>query len=38
MRWEEILGSISGDNTIFVVVRTPEEATLVVKKFKEILN
>ena len=38
MRWEEILGSISGDNTIFVVVRTPEEATLVVNKFKEILH
>ena len=38
MRWPEILGTISGDNTIFVAVRSAEEAPVVVEKFQEILK
>lgn len=38
MRWPEILGTISGDNTIFVVVRSDEDAPVVVERFREILK
>ena len=38
MRWPEILGTISGDNTIFVAVRSADEAPVVVEKFQEILK
>ena len=38
MRWPEILGTISGDNTIFVAVRSAEETPVVVEKLQEILN
>jgi len=38
MRWPEILGTISGDNTIFVVVRSEEETAEVVERFREILK
>lgn len=38
MRWPEILGTISGDNTIFVAVRDKDTACSVVDKFKEILK
>ena len=38
MRWPEILGTISGDNTIFVAVRSEGEAPVVVEKFQEILK
>ena len=38
MRWPEILGTISGDNTIFVAVRSSEEAPVVVERFQEILK
>ena len=38
MRWPEVLGTISGDNTIFVAVRSEAETELVVQKFKEILK
>ena len=38
MRWPEVLGTISGDNTIFVAVRSEDETELVVQKFKEILK
>ena len=38
MRWPEVLGTISGDNTIFVAVRSSEEAPAVVEKFQEILK
>lgn len=38
MRWPEILGTISGDNTIFVAVRSAGEAPAVVEKFQEILK
>ena len=38
MRWSEILGTLSGDNTIFVVTRTPEDAPNVVERFREIIR
>lgn len=38
MRWPEILGTICGDNTIFVAVRSADEAPAVVEKFQEILK
>ncbi len=38
MRWPEILGTISGDNTIFVAVRSADEAPIVVEKLEEILK
>lgn len=38
MRWPEILGTISGDNTIIVVVHSEDEAKEVVRKFHEILR
>lgn len=38
MHWDEVLGTISGDNTIFVAVRSAEEAPAVVEKFQEILK
>jgi transcriptional regulator of arginine metabolism len=38
MRWPEILGTLSGDNTIFVIVHNPEDADEVVNKFNEIIK
>lgn len=38
MRWPEILGTLSGDNTIFVIVHDAQDAGEVVKKFYEILK
>ena len=38
MRWPEVLGTISGDNTIFVAVRSAAEVPAVVEKFQEILK
>ena len=38
LRWPEILGSIAGDNTIFVAVRSPEEVPLVVDKFRSMMK
>ena len=38
MHWPEILGTLSGDNTIFVIVRDAQDAGDVVKKFYEILQ
>ena len=38
MRWPAILGTISGDNTIFVAVRSADEAPIVVEKLEEILK
>ena len=38
MRWPEILGTLSGDNTIFAIVRDPADADGVVRKFNEILK
>lgn len=38
MRWPEILGTISGDNTIFVVVKNENDTQEVVERFNEILK
>lgn len=38
MRWPEIVGTLSGDNTILVIVHDESEAALVVDKFNDILN
>lgn len=38
MRWPEILGTLSGDNTIMVVVRDEADAPVVVEKFHEIIR
>ncbi|MDD2428935.1 MAG: arginine repressor [Eubacteriales bacterium] len=38
MRWPEILGTISGDNTIMVVVRSEADTQVVVEKFNDILK
>ena len=38
LQWPEILGTISGDNTIFIVVRSDEDAPVVVERFREILK
>ncbi|TDT61933.1 arginine repressor [Fonticella tunisiensis] len=36
--WDGIVGSLAGDNTIFVLARTPEKAQELVTKFKKLLN
>lgn len=38
MHWPQILGTMAGDNTILVVVRTQEEVKEVVAKFEEMLK
>ena len=38
MRWPEIAGTLSGDNTIFVIVHNSEDAGEVVRKFNEIIR
>ena len=38
MHWPESLGTISGDNTIFVAAKSKEIASSVVEKFQEILK
>lgn len=38
MRWPEILGTLSGDNTIMVVVRSEADAPQIVERFHEIIK
>ncbi|MDI9520059.1 MAG: arginine repressor [Bacillota bacterium] len=38
MRWPEIAGTLSGDNTIFVAVHDVEDTDTVIQKFNEILK
>ena len=38
LRWPEILGSIAGDNTIFVAVRSEEDVPQVVEKFRSMMK
>jgi len=38
LKWMEILGTIAGDNTILVIVRTNEEVDAVLKRFKSIVK
>jgi len=37
-RWNEVLGTVAGDNTIFLVVKPKEKAKEVLEKFKKLLN
>lgn len=38
MRWPEIVGTLSGDNTIFIIVHEHVNAETVVAKFNDILR
>lgn len=38
MNWEEIVGTIAGDDTIFVALKTIEDAEVFCEKVKEILS
>ena len=38
LNWEEILGSIAGDDTVMCVARTLEEASSVAERLKSILQ
>ncbi len=38
MNWGEIVGTIAGDDTIFVALRTTDDALLLCDKLKELLN
>ena len=38
LNWEEILGSIAGDDTVMCVARTLEEASRVAERLKSILQ
>ena len=38
MNWGEIVGTIAGDDTIFVALRTTDDALLLCQKIKELLN
>lgn len=36
--WDGIVGTLAGDNTIFLIARTPEKAQEIVMKVKKLLN
>lgn len=38
MHWPEILGSLAGDNTILLVVRSNEDAPAVVERIKDMMK
>ncbi len=38
LKWPEVLGTIAGDNTILVIVRTNEEVETVLKRFQAIIK
>ena len=38
LRWPETIGTIAGDNTILVIVRTNEEVDEVMKRFRGIIK
>ena len=38
LKWPEILGSIAGDNTILVIVRSNEDVAGVLARFKEMIK
>ena len=38
LRWVEVLGTIAGDNTILVIVRSNEEVDAVIKRFSSIIR
>lgn len=38
LKWPETIGTIAGDNTILVVVRTDEEVNAVMKRFRGLIR
>lgn len=38
VKWPEIIGTVAGDDTIFIVVKPPEESQLVMEKFRRLLS
>ena len=38
LHWPEILGTIAGDNTILLVIRTPEEVNGVVSRIQDMMK
>ena len=36
MNWKEVLGTIAGDNTVFIVVRNKKDAEKVVARIRKI--
>lgn len=38
LKWAEILGTIAGDNTILVIVRSNEEVETVMRRFRSIIK
>jgi len=38
VKWPEILGTVAGDDTIFVIVKPPEAVPQVMAKFKALLH
>lgn len=35
--WEEIIGTIAGDDTILVITKTPQDAEGIIRKLQEVL-
>lgn len=38
LKWPEVLGTIAGDNTILVIVRSNEEVDAVVQRFRNLIK
>ena len=38
MRWPEVLGTISGDNTIFVAIREGKNTAEIIKRFQKMMK
>ncbi|MDO4493277.1 MAG: arginine repressor [Clostridia bacterium] len=38
LKWQEIIGTIAGDNTIFLAVRDPEAVAELIAKFRTMLR
>jgi transcriptional regulator of arginine metabolism len=38
LHWPEILGTLAGDNTILMIVRTAEEVDVILRRIDEMLR
>jgi len=38
LKWPEVLGTIAGDNTILVIVRSNDEVEAIIKRFRSIIK
>ena len=38
LKWPEVLGTIAGDNTILVIVRSNEEVESVMRRFRNLIK